>query len=322
MTTIGGRVFDNCSSLTSITLPGRVTTIGDEAFNACHNLTSVVLKNSIPLFISSITFSNSANATLYVPEGSKAAYEAADYWKEFKEIVEMPIPLDENSTAAPVALNDVDVEVRRTISANEWNTICLPFPMNEAQVKVAFGNDVQLGEFTGWATTETDGGGKAIAIKVDFISAEAIEANHPYIIKVSSPITSFNMNGINITPETAPTVSVGSGSTLGTFTGSYVPMLIGAESLFLSGNKFWYSTGATQMKGYRGYFHFADVLAAYFASSPVKMKFILDGTTEIESIENGKSTIDNGEIYDLAGRRMEKANKGIYIINNKKVLVK
>jgi hypothetical protein len=28
-------------------------------------------------------------ATLYVPVGSKAAYEAADYWKEFKEIVEM-----------------------------------------------------------------------------------------------------------------------------------------------------------------------------------------------------------------------------------------
>jgi hypothetical protein len=34
------------------------------------------------------TFSNRANATLYVPAGSKAAYEAADYWKEFKEIVE------------------------------------------------------------------------------------------------------------------------------------------------------------------------------------------------------------------------------------------
>ena len=32
---------------------------------------------------------NQKNATLYVPAGSKAAYEAADYWKEFKEIVEM-----------------------------------------------------------------------------------------------------------------------------------------------------------------------------------------------------------------------------------------
>ena len=33
-------------------------------------------------------FSNCANATLYVPAGSKAAYEAAEGWKNFKEIVE------------------------------------------------------------------------------------------------------------------------------------------------------------------------------------------------------------------------------------------
>lgn len=47
---------------------------------------------STPLTIERYTFSNRANATLYVPYGSKAAYEAADYWKEFKEIIEMPIP--------------------------------------------------------------------------------------------------------------------------------------------------------------------------------------------------------------------------------------
>ena len=34
-------------------------------------------------------FSNASQATLYVPVGSKETYEAADYWKEFKEIVEM-----------------------------------------------------------------------------------------------------------------------------------------------------------------------------------------------------------------------------------------
>jgi hypothetical protein len=43
-----------------------------------------------PLFINSSTFSNRTSATLYVPNGSKGAYETADYWKEFKEIIEMP----------------------------------------------------------------------------------------------------------------------------------------------------------------------------------------------------------------------------------------
>ena len=34
---------------------------------------------------------NRKNATLYVPLGSKEAYQAADYWKDFKEIVEIDI---------------------------------------------------------------------------------------------------------------------------------------------------------------------------------------------------------------------------------------
>ena len=42
-----------------------------------------------PLTINQFSFPNRKNATLYVPQGCKAAYEAAAYWKEFKQIVEM-----------------------------------------------------------------------------------------------------------------------------------------------------------------------------------------------------------------------------------------
>lgn len=233
--------------------------------------------------------------------------------------------LDETSATAPTAENGVDVRVRRTINANEWSTICLPFAMSEAQAKAAFGSDVQLADFTGWETTEYDASDNALSIDVTFSSVTAIEANHPYVIKVSSAVTEFTVDGVDIAPEDDPAVSVGKKSkgTLGSFTGSYVPTLIDEECLFLNSNKFWYSTGKTNMKGYRGYFYFQDVLAAYSASAPVKMKFTLDGTTGIEDVQsfNG-SNIQDGEIYDLAGRRVEKAEKGIYIINNKKVLVK
>ncbi|MCR5433674.1 MAG: hypothetical protein K6F20_04690 [Bacteroidaceae bacterium] len=233
--------------------------------------------------------------------------------------------LDENSTTAPTSATGVNVRVKRAINANEWSTICLPFAMSEAQAKAAFGSDVQLADFTGWETTEYDASDNALAIDVTFSSVTAIEANHPYVIKVSSAVTEFTVDGVDIAPEDDPAVSVGKKSkgTLGSFTGSYVPTLIDEECLFLNSNKFWYSTGKTNMKGYRGYFYFQDVLAAYAASAPVKMKFTLDGTTGIEDVQsfNG-SNIQDGEIYDLAGRRVEKAGKGIYIINNKKVLVK
>lgn len=42
-----------------------------------------------PILIGSNTFSNRTNATLYVPKGSKTAYESADFWKQFKIITEL-----------------------------------------------------------------------------------------------------------------------------------------------------------------------------------------------------------------------------------------
>ncbi|MBR5634683.1 MAG: hypothetical protein IKW78_05860, partial [Prevotella sp.] len=45
------------------------------------------------------------------------------------------IVLDENDTAVPSATTgNVNIVVKRTIVANRWNTICLPFNMTEAQV--------------------------------------------------------------------------------------------------------------------------------------------------------------------------------------------
>ena len=89
---IGRYSFYNCRGLTSITLPNSVTSINYSAFKRCTSLTSVTVNNANPISIGDATFTNRYNATLYVPYGSKAAYEAADYWKEFKEIIEMPIP--------------------------------------------------------------------------------------------------------------------------------------------------------------------------------------------------------------------------------------
>lgn len=89
VTGIEGWTFSGCSGLTKITLPNSVTSIGERAFSGCNNLTEVIVENPYPVSIEQYTFTNRKNATLYVPKGSKAAYEAADYWKEFKEIVEI-----------------------------------------------------------------------------------------------------------------------------------------------------------------------------------------------------------------------------------------
>jgi hypothetical protein len=103
VTRIGNYAFSGCSDLTSITIPGGVTSIENYAFYYCDALTSVTVKNPTPVTIgNSNTFSNRANATLYVPAGSKAAYEAAEYWNTFKEIVEL-----EATTIEPIEQDEV-----------------------------------------------------------------------------------------------------------------------------------------------------------------------------------------------------------------------
>ena len=44
---IGSDAFDNCSSLTSVTIPNSVTSIGMEAFSNCSSLTSVTIPESV-----------------------------------------------------------------------------------------------------------------------------------------------------------------------------------------------------------------------------------------------------------------------------------
>lgn len=50
------------------------------------------------------------------------------------------------------------------------------------------------------------------------------------------------------------------------------------------------------------------------------LRFNFGGTTAIESVVSGINA--NAAIYDLSGRRVEKATKGIYIVNGKKMIVK
>lgn len=81
--------FAGCSSLTTIDIPSSVNTIQGSVFYNCTNLESVKVHWAEPLTdVVANAFPNRAKQVLYVPTGTKAAYQAADVWKDFLWILE------------------------------------------------------------------------------------------------------------------------------------------------------------------------------------------------------------------------------------------
>ena len=105
VTEIGIEAFMGCWRLTSVSIPGSVATIGERAFFSCNSLTSVTNLSPVPQTINTNVFTSVRfSATLMVIEGAKAAYEAADVWKDFGTIVEKSITGIEAPPLAEVAV--------------------------------------------------------------------------------------------------------------------------------------------------------------------------------------------------------------------------
>ena len=79
--------------LKSVTIPQTVTRIGKRAFKCCNDLEKVTcMATTPPTMAVSTAFENSVyeNATLLVPKGCVGAYMAANGWKNFMYIEELP----------------------------------------------------------------------------------------------------------------------------------------------------------------------------------------------------------------------------------------
>ena len=107
---IGECAFCGCKDLISVIIPSSVTSIGDEAFSFCDGLIEIYCKATLPpIYRNQWAFEDIVfqKARLYVPKGSKKAYESVDPWKNFRNIEEKEF----SSIESTLADSDVTISV-------------------------------------------------------------------------------------------------------------------------------------------------------------------------------------------------------------------
>ena len=192
-----------------------------------------------------------------------------------------------------------------------WNVTAvttLPISMNEVSgdyfstIKLPVAVVIPEGLFAYSATVDDD-----VLTLTKVVENGVLAANIPVILYSASDVTSLVVSDkTGVSPE--------DNALSGTIAAATVTA---NENYVLSKNSSdvvgFYKYSGTEMPGFKAYLHQEGSNIKAFSFS---FEDIEDAIRAIESKDSGF------DIYDIAGRRVQQARKGLYIINGKKVMVK
>lgn len=219
--------------------------------------------------------------------------------------------LDEVAVNTFNAQNDVDVQLKRTLSPEYWNTFCVPFTISADVIKEKFGEGTQVCTF-----------GSMEGTVMNFAHSTSIEAGKPYIVKPTKEVVDPTFTGVNIEAVAAKQVGANGYFMQGIYSVK-TDLTTDGTNLFLGdGNKFYKPLGTTtaKMKGMRAYFIVPS--GTNFAA----LRANIDGaTTAIDEFATVVEQPTDNRIYNLQGQFVGTSFEGlhgVYVQNGKKVLVK
>lgn len=221
------------------------------------------------------------------------------------------IDLAEESANNLKTLDNTYVKLNRTLVANKWNTLCVPFAISEEEIKANFGEGT-LVEKLDAVNGNT----------VNFADATSIEAGVPYLIKPTVAGTTYTFNGKDVIADAPKT----EGNADVTFQGIYSPTDITNDGTVKAAGvtedgKVLFVNASSQTKAFRCFFTISDNATI----TPAMLKISIKGVeTAINSIVMDNSNATDNAIYNLQGQRVNgnSLTKGIYIKNGKKFAVK
>ena len=259
-----------------------------------------------------IVWTGSAKSVSFKNNKDLANYAAATNIRVYVEYPNVKtFEYNENEANNIEAWENSDITLNRTLAANKWNTLCVPFAISEEEIKANFGEGTLVEKF------EAVNGNT-----VNFADAISIEPGVPYLIKPTVAGTAYTFNGKNVIADAPKT----EGNADVTFKGIYSPTDITNDGTVKAAGvtedgKVLFVNAGSHTKAFRCFFTISDNTSI----SPAMLKISIKGVeTAINSIVMGNNNATDNAIYNLQGQRVNgnSLTKGIYIKNGKKFAVK
>ena len=319
MTATNGSQYGTClyDGTTSVTLNvyqgGSITFTAPEGYN----ISEVTFSNNSAAFKTTVgtynngTWTGNAHAVKFSnSSGSKIEIKNATI-----KLVATSLDLSEAETAEEIAKKltesngkTIDVKLTRTLTANVWNTICLPFDVTVEQMEDVLKSTVSVKEY---------GGENADTQTIYFKDATTMTAGVPYLIKPTESATELVFKGVTIKNVEDDNRKFGSNYKIcGTF-GKYTMKTNGTELFLKTDGKFYVpAEGKETMKGFRAYF----IAPKNTAGAALNLSFGeatgIDGVA-VDAVKKVKVYNVNGQ---YVGTNLDALPKGLYIVGGKKVL--
>ena len=308
--------FYGCSSLKEVVLPNTLESMGEGVFRDCRSLTTVTLGESIDsiarwalggtsltdlycyaqalpethseIFLHDTGYdSDLSGATLHVPEEALETYKSTAPWSEFGNIVAIKKP------KATVTISSVGA----TTFTSEYD---LDFSDVEGiKAYVATGYNSASGAITMMRVTTVKAG---TGLYIKGVAGE-------YDIPIVEGVTFNSLNMLVGVTETTEVEPVQDECT------NYVYTKPSGRPA-----AFYKLSSVRSIPAGKAYLQIPTSWLPIESEIKMNLEFD-DWTTDIDEVEDNNTT-DQIIIYDLQGRRVEKPEKGVYIINGKKVLYK
>lgn len=213
-----------------------------------------------------------------------------------------PTVISETDDQAPATAEKADVTLTRTLKGGQWNSFSVPFGFTVT------GSALDGAEVKQFASAN----GNEITLE----DATAIVAGDPYLVKPASDIV--NPVFYNVTVDNPDEAVKGTGDY--TFQAHLYNTFLAKD-----GSVAYVSTTDSSikkltsggLKGLRAYFN----IPTGSNVKPLNVNFGDGFATGILTVDTD-GNIYEGTIYNLSGQRVNTMQKGIYIVNGKKIIVK